>query len=83
MQHQLMYEQSPEVEEDLKKSISVLEDLTGKKLDLFAPGFSITEKNKWAFEILVNQGITRCSVFPAGRAHGGQTINCSSNQNHF
>ena len=72
--HQLMYEQSPsEVEEDLKKSISVLEDLTGKKVRSFrAPGFSITEKNKWAFEILVNQGITHdCSVFPAGRAHGG------------
>ena len=34
--HQLMYEQSPrEVEEDLKQSIYVLEDLTGKKGDLF------------------------------------------------
>ena len=72
--HQLMYEQSPrEVEEDLKQSIYVLEDLTGKKVRSFrAPGFSITKKNKWAFEVLASQGITHdCSVFPAGRAHGG------------
>ena len=72
--HQLMYEQSPkEVEEDIKKSINVLEDLTGKKVTAFrAPGFSITEKNKWVFEVLLSQGITHdSSVFPAGRAHGG------------
>ena len=32
----------------------------------------ITEKNKWAFEVLYELGITKdCSVFPAGRAHGG------------
>lgn len=72
--HQLMYEQSSkEVSEDLKKSIGVLENLTGKKVRSFrAPGFSITEKNKWVFEILAHHGITHdCSIFPAGRAHGG------------
>ena len=72
--HQLMYEQnSHQVNEDLKKSIQILEDNIGKKVTAFrAPGFSITEKNKWVFEVLLNNGITHdCSVFPANRAHGG------------
>ena len=72
--HQLLYNQSKhEVENDLKKSIHTIEDLTSKKVKYFrAPGFSITEKNKWVFEILYKNGITHdCSVFPAGRAHGG------------
>ncbi len=72
--HQLMYEQSyKEVDRDIKDSINILEDITGKKVSSFrAPGFSIIEKNKWVFEILIKNGITHdCSVFPAGRAHGG------------
>jgi polysaccharide deacetylase family protein (PEP-CTERM system associated) len=72
--HQLMYEQKRvEVEKDLQKSIKVLESITGKKVKAFrAPGFSITEKNKWVFEILAENGITHdSSIFPAGRAHGG------------
>lgn len=72
--HQLMYEQNrKEVKKDLRKSISVLESITGKKVTSFrAPGFSITEKNKWVFEILAENGITHdSSIFPAGRAHGG------------
>tara|TARA_B100001175_G_scaffold292455_1_gene278283 strand:- start:916 stop:1764 length:849 start_codon:yes stop_codon:yes gene_type:complete len=72
--HQLMYEQSrKEISEDLIKSIDIIEQITGKKVQYFrAPGFSITEKNKWAFEVLIKNGITHdCSVFPASRAHGG------------
>ena len=72
--HQLMYKQSyKEVDEDLKLSINYLEDITGKKVYFFrAPGFSITEKNKWVFEILSNNGITHdSSIFPTSRAHGG------------
>ena len=72
--HQLVYEQKPEeFQEDLHRSISTLEDLTGKKVRSFrAPGFSITEQNKWAFEILVKNGIEiDCSIFPGARAHGG------------
>ena len=72
--HQLMYKQSrKDVSVDLKKSIDIIEQITGKKVKYFrAPGFSITEKNKWAFEVLINNGITHdCSVFPASRAHGG------------
>ena len=72
--HQLMYEQTrKEVQNDLKKSIDILESITGKKVKAFrAPGFSITEKNKWVFEVLIENGITHdSSIFPAGRAHGG------------
>lgn len=44
-----------------------------KKITIFrAPGFSITEKTKWAFYELANLGIEiDCSIFPAKRAHGG------------
>ena len=72
--HQLMYEQTrDEVRNDLQKSINSIQSITGKKVTLFrAPGFSITEQNKWVFEVLAEQGITHdSSIFPAGRAHGG------------
>jgi len=72
--HQLVYEQSiDEFEQDLEHSIKTLEDLTGQKVKYFrAPGFSIQEKNKWAFEVLYKHGIeVDCSVFPAARTHGG------------
>lgn len=72
--HQLVYEQTPaEFEKDLAYSIKTLENITGKKVKYFrAPGFSITENEKWAFEILIKHGIeVDCSIFPAPRAHGG------------
>lgn len=72
--HQLMYEQNrAEVKEDLEKSIDILQSITGKKVTAFrAPGFSITEKNKWVLEVLAENGITHdSSIFPSGRAHGG------------
>ncbi len=72
--HQLVYEQSKEIFRlDVDRSIKTLEDISGKKITMFrAPGFSITEKNKWAFEVLYELGIEiDSSVFPAGRAHGG------------
>jgi len=72
--HQLAYEQNRKTfSNDVEKSIKILEDCTGKKVTTFrAPGFSITEQNKWAFEVLYELGITKdCSIFPAGRAHGG------------
>ncbi len=72
--HQLMYEQNKyQVQQDLKKSINIIEDIISKKVRYFrAPGFSITEENKWVFEILATNGITHdCSVFPMSRAHGG------------
>lgn len=72
--HQLAYEQDRQTFfKDVEKSIKTLEDTTGKKVRSFrAPGFSITEHNKWAFEVLHELGIEiDASVFPAGRAHGG------------
>ena len=72
--HQLAYEQDRNTfYNDVQKSIHTLEDCVGKKVSSFrAPGFSITEKNKWSFEVLHELGITKdSSVFPAGRAHGG------------
>lgn len=72
--HQLMYEQTrKEVNDDISKSIDIIQNITGKKVRAFrAPGFSITERNKWVFEVLAENDITHdCSIFPAGRAHGG------------
>ena len=72
--HQLVYEQDRKTfKNDVEKSIKIIEDITGRKVISFrAPGFSITKKNIWAFEVLHNLGIELdSSVFPAGRAHGG------------
>ena len=72
--HQLAYTQDKKTFfYDVEKSIKTLEDCIGKKVTSFrAPGFSITENNKWAFQVLHELGITKdSSVFPAGRAHGG------------
>ena len=72
--HQLAYEQTPrQFREDLKQSIESLEDTAGVKIRAYrAPGFSLTAENSWVFEELIAAGIeVDCSVFPAGRAHGG------------
>jgi len=72
--HQLAYNQTrEEFREDLHKSLSILQDITGKPIDTYrAPGFSITDRNLWVFEELIQQGIkVDCSLFPANRAHGG------------
>jgi polysaccharide deacetylase family protein (PEP-CTERM system associated) len=72
--HQLVYEQTPkEFNNDVEFSVKTLEDITGQKVKYFrAPGFSIREDNKWAFEVLAKNGIeVDCSIFPAPRAHGG------------
>lgn len=72
--HQLAYDQSKnQFEEDLRRSIDTLQQVSGAKIDTYrAPGFSITSKNLWAFEVLHRLGIENdCSVFPASRAHGG------------
>lgn len=72
--HQLVYEQTRETfSQDIEFSIKTLEDITGHKVKYFrAPGFSIREDNKWAFEVLAENGIeVDSSIFPAPRAHGG------------
>lgn len=72
--HQLAYEQDRRTfYDDVEKSIKTIEDCIGKKVELFrAPGFSISENNIWAFEVLHELGITTdSSVFPIEHAHGG------------
>jgi len=72
--HQLAYEQNRiQFNEDLKRSIQSIEDVTGQKVTTYrAPGFSVKEGNQWIFEDLVHNGIEiDCSIFPAERAHGG------------
>lgn len=74
MNHQLVWQQGRKAfVEDVKESICILEDITGKPIKYFrAPGFSIRESETWAFEELHNLGIeVDCSVFPAHHAHGG------------
>ncbi len=72
--HRMVWQQTPEeFREDVHSSNARLEDIIGRKVEVFrAPGFSIRESEKWAFEILAEEGIRYdCSVFPAGHAHGG------------
>jgi len=62
-----------EVVEDTKKALELIENLIGEKVVAYrAPAFSITEKNSWIIEILVENGIEYdCSIFPASRRFGG------------
>ena len=62
-----------EFAKDTQQSVSLLEDLTGKKVKSFrAPAFSIGRDNSWAFEILAESGIEYdCSIFPTNRDFGG------------
>lgn len=74
MTHQLVWQQSPEAfKQDVETSIKLLQDITGKPIKSFrAPGYSIRESEKYAFETLHNLGIeTDSSIFPAVHAHGG------------
>ncbi|WP_421775349.1 polysaccharide deacetylase family protein [Gracilimonas sp.] len=72
--HRRVYELSPkEFYDDLKRSVDVLENQTGKKVRGFrAPSFSITPGTEWAFDIMHKVGIEYdASLFPAKRGHGG------------
>ena len=74
MSHQLVWQQSrTEFRNDVETGVKMLEDITGRKVECFrAPGFSIRESEAWAFEVLVDLGVTcDSSVFPAHHAHGG------------
>jgi polysaccharide deacetylase family protein (PEP-CTERM system associated) len=72
--HQLVYQQSPTAfRRDLYRSKMVLEELISKPITAYrAPGFSITDDTRWAFEQLVDLDFKiDCSVFTASRQHGG------------
>tara|TARA_X000001036_G_C20662168_1_gene799347 strand:+ start:1349 stop:2197 length:849 start_codon:yes stop_codon:yes gene_type:complete len=67
-------------ENDTKKALDILQNITGSKINAYrAPAFSVTPKNTWIFEILLNLGIKYdCSVFPASRSFGGFPNFCKS-----
>lgn len=62
-----------EAMEDTHSAVDALKQCIGKKVESYrAPAFSIGSENKWAFEVLAANGITRdASVFPASRDFGG------------
>ena len=62
-----------ECREDTHQAVDSLEQCIGEKVKSYrAPAFSIGESNKWAFEILAENGIERdASIFPAARDFGG------------
>ncbi len=59
--------------EDLKLSIKVIEDAGEAPVTSFrAPSFSITPGTEWAFDILLDQGMSYdASLFPVPRENGG------------
>jgi len=72
--HRMVHQQGAAAfRSDLRASIRSIEDASGQAVHSFrAPGFSITPECLWAFDILVEEGITcDCSVFPGEHAHGG------------
>ena len=73
-EHLWLTKMSPEqLKKDTHDAISALEDVCGKKVVSYrSPAFSICPNNKWAFEILAEEGIERdASIFPAQRDFGG------------
>jgi len=60
-------------QQDTEKAKKLIEDITGEEINAFrAPGFSITEQNTWALEVLAELGFEYdCSLFPAAHDYGG------------
>ena len=66
-EHKLIYNRSKDYfAEDLKKSITLLEDIIGEKvLGFRAPYWSVYKENAWVFDVLENNGIVYdSSLFP-------------------
>jgi polysaccharide deacetylase family protein (PEP-CTERM system associated) len=59
--------------QDTAKSKKLIEDIISEEINAFrAPGFSITEHNTWALEVLAELGfVYDCSLFPAAHDYGG------------
>jgi len=72
--HVLAYEVGPPAfQQDITRARLLLEDMTGEPIRGFrAPGFGVTSKAPWAFDVIKEAGYQYdSSVFPASRAHGG------------
>ncbi|MEI7661407.1 MAG: polysaccharide deacetylase family protein [Bacteroidota bacterium] len=73
-QHELSFRFDREgFKRDTEKSKKLIEDLIGEPINAFrAPGFSITEQNVWALEVLTELGFKYdCSLLPARHDYGG------------
>ncbi len=65
--HSLIYNLSPEpFREDIKKTSSILEDITGENVRGFrGASFSVTKKSIWALDILAEEGLLYdSSIYP-------------------
>lgn len=72
--HELTYNLDPiSYRHNTEKSKKLIEDLIGESINVYrAPGFSITENNMWALEILMELDFQYdCSLFPASHDYGG------------
>lgn len=72
--HVLAYEVGPQAfRQDIVRAKAVLEDTIAEPVRGFrAPGFGITTKAAWAFDVIREVGYQYdSSVFPASRGHGG------------
>lgn len=72
--HILAYEAGPKVfKQDITLARILLEDIIGEPVrGLRAPGFGITEKTSWAFDVIQESGYQYdSSIFPSARVHGG------------
>ncbi|HYF15608.1 MAG TPA: polysaccharide deacetylase family protein [Phycisphaerales bacterium] len=74
--HRKVYELTPEVfREDIADSLGAIRAGAGRDIEIKgfrAPSFSITPGTEWAFDELLDLGITYdASLFPATRGHGG------------
>jgi polysaccharide deacetylase family protein (PEP-CTERM system associated) len=65
--HQMVYKQTEaEFEQDLVKSINILEKLSGQKIRGYrAPTYSIIEQSFWAYDVLIRHELSYdSSIFP-------------------
>ena len=74
--HRAVHTMSPEAfREDLRRSIDAVGTAAGDGVKLRgfrAPGFSITPGCEWAFDAILDAGLTYdASLFPSAHAHGG------------
>ncbi len=72
--HVLAYEVGPQAfRQDIVRAKSLLEDTIAEPIRGFrSPGFGITNKATWAFDVIREAGYKYdSSVFPASRGHGG------------
>lgn len=74
--HRKVYELSPEVfSKDIAESLAAIRSAAGPQTPIRgfrAPSFSITQGAEWAFDVLLDHGLTYdASLFPAPRGHGG------------